>query len=173
MSAQEVCIKAQRIDAENRRDVTIGVTVATIITLFGLVGLATFRTGAIAERIITAIVVLCVWFGAWRHTRARTLASDAELTTCMEFYRKELERRRDYFARPPWLLLFFIVFALSQFVFLAFRFGRPGTTDLLLYPIMIIVVVLVSWPLWTREARKFQRELDTLDAFERDTTPEG
>ena len=168
MSAREVCAKAQKIDAENRRDVNIGFTVALVLTLFGLYGLATVPSAGVVEARMVFVLLLCVWFGAWRSTKARTLATGAEPTACVDFYRKELERRRDYYARPPWLLLALIIFAFLQFVFLAFRFGRPGITDLLLYPIMITVVVLVSWPLWRRQARKFQRELDALDAFEKD-----
>src|SRR5262249_43363801 len=103
MSAREIRRKAQRLDAENRRDITIGFMVALVLTVFGVVGLVTLQRLEPAARIMIALVLFLLWGGAWFNSRRkpRALAVDAELAASLAFYRRELERRRDYFAKPP------------------------------------------------------------------------
>ena len=84
----------------------------------------------------------------------------------MAFYRRELERRRHYFAKP-WLFGIVILIVLVQFLIVMKGFN-PSARDLLSYPAALLLLVLVAVPLWRRQARRFQRELDALDAFERE-----
>jgi hypothetical protein len=94
------------------------------------------------------------------------LPSGAQFATCVAFYRGELERRRNYFAKP-WLIGIIILIALVQFLILMRGF-HPSARDLLAYPSALLLLVVVALPLWRRQARRFQRELDALDAFERE-----
>jgi len=45
---------------------------------------------------------------------------------------------------------------------------NPSASDLLSFPAELLLMVLIVVPLWRRQARRFQRELDALDAFERE-----
>lgn len=166
MSAAEVRAKAQKLEAEIRRDTLIGFVIASAVTLAGLIALATLRQ-AEPTRVIIAMVVIVVWVGAWRTTvRNKSRLAEANTSTCLEFYRSELQRRRDYFARPPWFLLFNILLAVVLFLAAARRFN-PSAGNLLPYPLALVVLTLVVLPLRKRESRKFQRELDALEGFEK------
>lgn len=168
MSAAEIRVKARKLEAEIRRDTIIGMVFASAITAGGLIGLAVLRQAEPAARIIIAIVVLLVWLAAWLTTvRNRNRLSEAEFMTCLEFYRRELQRRRDYFAKGPWFLVMIVLLALVQFLAVA-RASGAGLADLMAFPVALAVLMLVAIPLWKRQARRFQRELDELDKF----TPE-
>ena len=164
MSAAEVRAKAQKFEVEIRRDTIVGLILASAITMAGLIGVMRPQAEP-AARIIMVVVVTLVWFGAWRNTvRNRNRLSGARVTTCLEFYRQELQRRRDYFAKPPWFLVFVILIALIQFFAVARRFNAD-TGDLLRYPVALAVLTLIAVPLWRRQAGKFQQELNELDKF--------
>ena len=45
---------------------------------------------------------------------------------------------------------------------------NPGLPDLLLYPATLLLLMLVSFPVWRRQARRLQSELDSLDRFQSD-----
>src|SRR5262249_34248185 len=100
-----------------------------------------------------------------RSTKPR-LQPGAQFAACVAFYRGELERRRRYLARP-WLLGIVILVAVLQFLILMKGF-HPSTRDLLSYPIALLLLILVAFPLWKAQARRLQRELDALDKFERE-----
>ena len=166
MSSMEVRAKAENLAAEIRRDTIVGLVFTSLLTLIGLIGLAVLPQAGPPERIIVTIAVVILWFGAYRTSTRPRLLSGAEFATCVVFYRRELERRRNYFAKP-WLFGIIILFGLVQFL-VVMRGFNPSARDLLSYPAAILLLVLVALPLWKRQTRRFQRELDALDAFERE-----
>jgi hypothetical protein len=89
-----------------------------------------------------------------------------QFATCVAFYRGELERPRNYFAKP-WLFAIILLIALVQFLFVMRGFN-PSARDLLSFPAALLLLVLIVVPLRRRQSRRFQRELDALDAFERE-----
>ena len=166
MSANDVRAKAQKMADEIRRDTTIAFVIAGAMTLAG--GAALYQEHETAARVITGLAILMVWLGVWRTAvRRRSQVSEADPTVCLQFYRHELQRRRDYFAKPPWILVFAVILALLQFVAVARRLNA-ATADLWRYPIALVVLALIALPFWKREARKFQRELNELNKFEAD-----
>src|SRR5262245_27522202 len=64
-----------------------------------------------AERIIVTSAVAILWLGSYRTSTRPRLPSGAQFATCVAFYRRELERRRNYFAKP-WLFGIVILIAL-------------------------------------------------------------
>jgi hypothetical protein len=113
MSAVEVRAKVQKMEAELRRDTTIAVGIAVAVTLAG--GAALFQAHEPAARIFLSIAILLIWIGAWRTAaRRRVRSSEAHSASGLEFYRHELQRRRDYFTKPPWILAFALVLALIE-----------------------------------------------------------
>jgi hypothetical protein len=166
MSSMEVRAKAEKLAAEIRRDTIVGLVFTSLLTLIGLVGLAVLPQVGPPEGIIVTIAVAILWFGAYRTSMRPRLPSGAQFATCVAFYRRELERRRNYFAKP-WLFGIVILIALVQFL-IVIRGSNPSARDLLSYPAALLLLVLVAVPLWRRQARRFQRELEALDAFERE-----
>ena len=167
MSAQEIRVKAQRLDAENRWNSAVGLIVVLVLTLIAVIGLLTLQRLEAAARIIIAIVLLLLWGGAWYNNRRkpRALPIDADLAASLTFYRNELQRRHGYFARPPWVLIVIVILAVLQFFAVASRWN-PAMKELLPYPIALTVCIVTFIPLWLKQARKFQRELDALKVFE-------
>ena len=169
MSAADVCAKADKLDAENRRDTIIGLIFASVLTLIGLIGLATLVEAGTPERIIVGIAVSLVWFGAYRTSvRRKGLPTESTFATCLEFYRKEVERRRNYYRAQPWGFLVIVIIAVFQFVIVMRRYSPP-TQDMLLYPVILIGLVFAVLPFWIRQKRRFQREMDALDVLEKGT----
>ena len=166
MSAMEIRARAEKLSAEIRRDIIVGLVFTSLMTLIGLIGLAVLPHAGPPERIIVTIVVVLLWFGAYRTSMRPRLPSGAQFATCVAFYRRELERRRKYFAKP-WLFGIVILIALAQFLIVMKGF-HPSGRDLISYPAALLLLVIVAVPLWRRQARRFQRELEALDAFERE-----
>ena len=166
MSSAEVRAKAEKLAAEIRRDTIIGLVFTSLLTLIGLIGLAVLPQAGMPERIIVTIAVAILWLGAYRTSTRPRLSSDLQFTTCVAFYRRELERRRNSFAKP-WFYAIIILIALVNFLFVMRGFN-PSARDLLSFPAALLLLVLIAVPLWRRQARRFQRELDALDAFERE-----
>jgi hypothetical protein len=166
MSAQEIRFRAERLGAEIRRDTMIGLVFASFLTLAGLIGLAVLPQAGPPERIIITIVVILLWFGAYRTSMRSGLPDGAEFATCLAFYRRELERRRAYFAKPWWPGIIVLV-ALVQYV-LVIRPYNPSLRDLLSYPAALLLLIAIVFPLWRRQVRRFQRELDALNVFDRE-----
>jgi hypothetical protein len=168
LSSTEVRAKAEKLAAEIRRDTIVGLVFTSLLTLIGLIGLAVLPQAGPAERIIGTIAVAILWLGAYRTSTRPRLPSAAQFATCVAFYRRELERRRNYFANSAkaWLFGIIILIALVQFL-IVMRGFNPSARDLLSYPAALLLLVLVVVPLWRRQVRRFQRELDALDAFER------
>jgi len=166
MSANAVRAKAKRLESDIRRDTLIGLVLASVITLAGLIALTNVHQLEPGGRVIIGIAVILVWFGACRETvRKKSRVSEADSRSCLEFYRHEIQRRRDHFAKPPWILIFALLLALFQFFAVARRFnGISG--DLLRYPFALVVLTVIVVPIWKRQARKFQSELDELSKFE-------
>jgi hypothetical protein len=95
MSAAEVRAKAQKLEAEIRRDTLIDFVIASVMTFAGLIALATFRQAEPLARVIIGLVVILVRLGAWLITaRNKNRLAEADASTCLEFYRSELQRRR-------------------------------------------------------------------------------
>jgi len=169
MSAVEVRAKAEKLAAEIRRDLIIGFVFASALTLAGLVALATLHQLEPAGRIIIGISVSLAWYGAYRTSvqkKKGILRAEPPLATCIEFYRRELQRRRDYFLKLPWVMIF--VIGLAAFLFFVVIKGfNPGAQELLLFPGALLLLLIVALFLWRREGHQYQRELDALDLFEK------
>ena len=166
MSSMEVRANAEKLAAEIRRDTIVGLFFTSLLILIGLIGLALLPQAGLPQRIIVTIAVVVLWLGAYRTSRRPGLLSGAEFATCVAFYRRELERRRSKSAKP-WLFGIVILIALVQFL-IVMRGFNPSARDLLSYPAALLLLVLIAVPLWRRQVRRFQRELDALDAFERE-----
>lgn len=170
MSAQEIRAKAERFDKQMRLDLTGGIVAVSVLTVWALFGLATVREAPAEICAVLVVAVILGWIAVLiqHQRRSRNLPDDAPLTTCLQFYRREVQRRHDHFAKTPWLFLAIIAAAGLQYG-IVIRGYNPSPLNAFLYPaILVLLAFAVVLPLWRREARKLRREIDALDAFERD-----
>jgi hypothetical protein len=88
---------------------------------------------------------------------------DAAATTCLEYYRKELERRRDHL-RNAWLwhgpLLLACLILIG--VFMRGKAFQPLRNVL---PLVVLLAVWTGFGVWRRhhQAKELQREIDEID----------
>ena len=114
MSAQEVRMKAEKLAMEIRRDTIVGFAFASAIITASLIALwLRLPEADWPERIIVTIIAILVWSGALRSNATmdmlnrRRVPEDLQFATCLDFYRRELQLRRDYFRKarglsPAW-----------------------------------------------------------------------
>jgi hypothetical protein len=146
--------------------------IALGLVLCALFAWSSFRADDLLPRIGWAVASLwCAWFAyhAYRWIWPGPLAADAPVGPSLEFYRRELERRRDYF-RHTWLRS-------------GLPFGFLGLAIVIVPPIirhpslgpnaLPFFVLLTGWfiayfYLRAKKRRELQQEIEELQAFERD-----
>ena len=100
----------------------------------------------------------------WWHDTPRP---DAIAATCLEYYRKELERRRDHL-RSAWF--WHGPLLLASLMLIAVLTGRANIAFRPLQNALPLVILLAAWVgfgIWRRrlQARSLQREIDELVPF--------
>jgi FtsH-binding integral membrane protein len=172
MSLEEVRRKAQNFQTKSR----LKVLAAMVIGLFLCIAFA--RMAAVVEEMIPRIgwgmMSLYGLYGAYAAYRwmwPRRLAEDATLSTSLDFYRSELERKRDY-ERHIWrrsgLTFCFAGVALALIPELIPALKTPR---LLLNAAPFFVLLVIWFVLFffirKRNRLKLQREIDELNDLER------
>jgi hypothetical protein len=173
MSADEMRLRARRFQMKARLTAVFTITTALLVCAF--FAWSFVRTHELVPRLGYALISLCGIFMAYSTYRwvwPSNLPADAPVSTSLEFYRSELERRRDY-RRHIWrrtgLTYLFIGLAMVIVPALIAAFGAPR-----LFLNMVPFFLLLS--LWfvlfsrgkKRGQQKLQQEIDELHAFERD-----
>ena len=106
------------------------------------------------------ILISLYWFRD--RIRRKAPARDALAATSLEYYRKELERRRDHL-RNAWVWHGPLFLACMMFVVTVMRrtfFGHPRNV----VPLVILLAVWTAFGVWRRrrQARELQREIDDI-----------
>ena len=117
--------------------------------------------------VVIAWVLISLWWFRQRIRKPEPDAPKALAASGVEYYRKELEKRRDHL-RNAWiwhgpLLLACMIFAVS---FIGKAFPSPAR----LRNLLPLVFALLAWTgigLWRRrrQAQQIQREIDEIDQF--------
>jgi hypothetical protein len=172
ISLQRFRRKAHKLQKKGRREVYALSAVAAIFVSSLLFALA--QTQATGQRIglgLLAFWALLLPFQAHRMLRLTPLASDATLASSIDFYRKQLERHRDY-SRHIWrwgVVPFLLGGAL--YLWPAFRAiaGNPKLApNIMPFSILLGVWVAAFFYLRRRQLRKLRRKLDILDELQRE-----
>ena len=173
MSADEIRRKARRLQTKARIEALSWIVIGLFLSVIFA------RTFAKAGDLVSRLGwgLLSAWgiygaFQAWRWIWPGKLAPDSTVATSREFYRRELERRRDY-GRNVWNRsgLTFCFLGLGMVVL-------PGLLKSIEAPRLLLnaVPLFVLLSIWIasfivlrkRNQRKLQREIDELDALERE-----
>lgn len=107
---------------------------------------------------------------AHKRTWPRALPADAGLTTCLAYYKGELERLRDH-VRNVWKwgvlpMLPGLSLFVGPLVIKAIRNPGPWINAVPFCVLLIIWVVVVVWQR-RRKLHDYQREIDVLDAIQK------
>ncbi len=133
------------------------------------------RAHAALARIGYALVCLCMIYAAYhayKWTWPGNLPEEAPINTCLEFYRRELERQRDYNRR--WWRSGLPVLTLLGVVMAAVGTGARNTPPHPLLNALPFFLALAIWVVAFILLRKklgrgnLQREIEELRAFERE-----
>ncbi len=171
MSLNEIRRKAQELQMKGR----LRVLAAMVIGLFLCIAFA--RMATVVQDVIPRIGwgMLSLWglygaYAAYQWIWPRSLAQDATLSTSLDFYRSELERKRDY-ERHIWrrsgLIFCFAGLALALIPELIPALETPRLL-LNAAPFFVLLVIwfVLFFFLRKRNRRKLQREIDELNALE-------
>jgi hypothetical protein len=173
MSADLLRYKAQQRQRKARLEATL--SIAGGIVLSALFGLAACR----AQQLLTGTgwAVLSIWclYFAWQAYRwvlPPNLAPDAELGTSLEFYRTELEKRRDY-GRHIWRRsgLIFCFLGLAMVVLppmIQLRHNPRMLVNAAPFFTLLLIWFVVFFRQKKQKLHQLQQDIDELRAFERD-----
>ena len=171
MSLEEIRRKAHRLQTKARLAALAWIVMGLAICV--LFARSSAKAHAAVERIGWGMLSLWGLYGAYQAYKwiwTGTLAADATLSTSLDFYRRELERRHDY-ARHIWrrsgLTLCFGGLAL---VIIPELIGVLRSPRLLLnavpFFVLLAIWLVVFFSLRKRNQRQLQREIDELKALE-------
>ncbi len=172
MSADELRRKAQQRERKSRFEAAYSIIIG--LALFAFFGWAFANAHEPAPRI--GFGVLSLWgiyfaYKACKRIWQERPAPDAMLSTTLQSYRSELEKRRDY-AQHIWrrvLTVCFVGMALVIGPTLIKAFAAPR----LLVNFVPLFVLLAIWcaiffPMRKRNQRKLEQEIEQLRVFERE-----
>jgi hypothetical protein len=173
MSLDDIRRKAQKLHAKARMAAIAWIGIGIFLSAaFG-------RSSAHARELLPRMGwgVLSLWglYGAWQAYQwiwPGRLAADATLATSLDFYRKELERQRDY-GRQIWRRSGVAAAFLGAALVVAPGLIQVVKTPALLPNVAPFFVLLFVWlvsflVLRARKQQKLQQEIDELNAMERE-----
>jgi hypothetical protein len=176
MSLEEIRRKARKLHAKGRLKALTAIVIG--IALCGVFAGASAKAQYLVLRIGWGVLSLWGLYGAYQAYKwiwPGSLAQDATLATSLDFYRRELERRRDY-GRHIWrrsgLWLCFVGLAFVVLPALIAALKSPR----LLVNAVTFFVLLATWFvafffIRKRDQRNLQREIDELTALETEPRP--
>jgi hypothetical protein len=173
ISADEMRLRARRFQMKARLTAVFTITTALLVCAF--FAWSFVRTHELVPRLGYALISLCGIFMAYSTYRwvwPSNLPADAPVSTSLEFYRSELERRRDY-RRHIWrrtgLTYLFIGLAMVIVPALIAAFGAPRLfLNMIPFFLLLILWFILFFRGKKRGHHKLQQEIDELRAFERE-----
>ena len=168
MSASEVRFRAEQLQEKARLGALVWMTMGPALSILFAFSFA--RSHEMLPRLGWGVLSLWAIYGAYHAYRwiwPGRLPADASTGTTVEYYRIELERRRDY-GEHIWSRSGF-VFAFLGLALLVAHWTRlsqlPNATPFLT---LLGVWVVAFFYMRKRGGRMLQREIDQLAAFERE-----
>jgi len=172
MTVEKIRRKVRELHAKTRRELLGNIAAPLAVVVFSGLGAAIFDDPP--QR--TAFALALAWALAGQYFLHRgmwsaTLPGDAALTTGLEFYRREIERRR-YLIRRALLWSFGpVLLTIGTFIV---ALAKIGGRDLPIFPnalpflTLVLIWIAAYFVIRMREQRKLQREIDALDEIDRD-----
>ncbi len=161
--------KARKLRKKARREVYRLSAMAVIVVSFALVAMA--RTHETAQHIglgIVAVWGLLLPFLAHRMLRPAAQSDQATLASSIDFYRKQLERHRDY-RRQMWIWVAAPLFLGAAVFFAPTLLEHPKLApNVLPFALLLTLWAVAFFYLSRRKFRKLRRKLDILDELQKE-----
>jgi hypothetical protein len=166
---QVVNRRAEELSSSSRSEILMSIGAALLLVGVMAWRLEVAREGVLQLGFAAAIAWVAITLYGFRRRIWRRDASrrDAVAATGLEYYRTELERRRDHL-RNGWI--WHGPLALASLILIAVFTGRTNVAFQPLRNILPLLVLLGAWTgfgLWRRrlQARDLQREIDEIAAL--------
>jgi Flp pilus assembly protein TadB len=172
MTLEKIRQKARDLRAKTRREL-LG-SIATPVIVIGLSGWGVVLTHEPALRLVFAFAIAWALAGQYflhRGMWPATLPGDAALSTGLEFYRREVKRRRYVFGRAMQWSFGPTVLSIGAWILTIVMIGN-GTNlnpSVKMIPFFTLLVIWLGgvFVLRMRQQRELQREIDELSEMER------
>ena len=172
MTAEKIQRKARELRAKTRRELLVNIAVPLMVAGFSGLGIARahdpVQLAVFAFAIVWALVgQYVIHRGMW----AATLPGDAALSTGLEFYRREIERRRYLFRRALQWSFGPLVFAIGAFILRIMKIAirdRVPLRNAMPFTVLVVIWIAAYFVVRMRGQRELQREIDELNDIERE-----
>jgi hypothetical protein len=163
--------RARELYSKTRTEIITSVAAPVLF-----IAVVAWRFGFARDRVVqwgSALILLWIVISLYAMRRriwgTREPAADAVAAASMDYYRHELQQRRDHL-RSLWL--WHGPMLLACLVFLGAVFGRVWPAYQRMVNVLPFVALLAVWSVWTlfqrrKQANNLQRELDELDQLRR------
>jgi hypothetical protein len=157
--------RTEELSSSTRSEIVMSMGAALLF-----VGIMAWRFAPSYERLqevgfaaVIAWVVISLYRFRRRIWRRRPSSPDAAAATCLEYYRKELERRRDHL-RSPWLWHGPLFLACLILIAILIR-GRAFQPLRNILPLVVLLAVWTGFGVWRRhrQAKELQQEIDEIE----------
>jgi uncharacterized membrane protein len=175
MSVEVVRLNAQRFLRRKQLDLIA----RSAFVIFAVVSFGIFLMNAritslrfVAGLVTVMLLTSTVWSVFRVYTRSRGTWSsvlagpNAAMTSCLEFYRSELERNREYARQPAWQLVTVLVIIAWMIRNVLARNSTDPFRIVLPYILFAAVGMIVLMAVRKLQARRIQDDMDALDVFE-------
>jgi len=173
MSVEEVRLNARRFLRRKQRDLVARTAFVILAAVFCGVFLMSARITSlrfVAGLVMAILLTSTVWsvYRAYRRSRGSSVhpGPNAAMTSCLEFYRSELETQREYARQPAWLLMTVLLIIAWMTRDALMRNSTAPFRALLPYVLFAAAGMIVLVAVRKIQARRVQDDIDALDAFE-------
>ena len=175
---EQIQMKARKFLTKNRRDAIARFAFAFLASVFFVFAVMTTRRTTVR---IVAIVVMAMLltnaaqrlYRAYKPRAARpTDGVGSPWSSCVEFYRSELEKQRAFASQPVWQMLAALLVIAWLVPDALHHSPDPFRISL---PVVLFAAagLLVLVALRKFQAHRVQRDIDALDSFENENFPGG
>jgi hypothetical protein len=182
MSVEEVRLNVRKVLLRKQRDLIARFAFVILAAVsFGIflmnarVTSLRFLAGLITAMLLTSTV----WSLIRAYQRSRGTQSlvsagpNAAMTSCLEFYRSELERNREYARQPAWQLVTVLVIIAWMMRDAMLRNSTDPFRILLPYVLFAAAGMIVLIAVRKFQTRRLQDDIDALDVFENEMLTGG
>jgi O-antigen/teichoic acid export membrane protein len=167
MNMQEIVKRrTEELSSSTRSEILMSIGAALLFVAVVAWRIAPFHDGLpeIGFGAVLAWVLISLYWFRHRIWRRTVSPPDAVAAPGVDYYRKELERRRDHL-RNPWLWHGPLFLACSVLVAILAAETYRGYQDLRnVMPLVVLLAVWTAYGIWRRrsQARELQREIDEM-----------
>lgn len=175
MTLETIRRKARELHAKTRRELLGSIVAPVGVIAFSGLGSAIFHDPLQRTVFVLALAwALAGQFFLHRGMWSATLPGDAALTTGLEYYRQEIQRRRDLFHRVLRWTFGPLVLAIGALLLPIVTVGveeRGAFRNMIPFLTLLAVWLGGFFVVRMRQQRDLQREIEELDDIERENRP--